>query len=130
MYKSYFCFLMISQIIRKTFIDLNKLTKRSSTGFIIYCLNRFFLIDNLVVIFILCSISNVKLYDFYFYSPEESNRYSINCFPKDNANQKPRNLRKLENERQLSLHNGGQTQFTVTHDCAILVQLHHLFIPR
>ncbi|CAF3829646.1 unnamed protein product [Rotaria sordida] len=48
------------------------------------------------------------------FSPSEANRYSINCFPKENARQKPRNLKKLEDERQLSLKKGGRAQFTMT----------------
>lgn len=48
------------------------------------------------------------------FSPTEPNRYSIDCFPRENARQKPRNLKKLEDERQMSLKKGGRAQFTVT----------------
>ncbi|CAF4525334.1 unnamed protein product, partial [Rotaria socialis] len=47
------------------------------------------------------------------FSPVEPNRYSINCFPKENARQKPRGLKKLEDDRQLSMK-GGRAQFTMT----------------
>lgn len=49
-----------------------------------------------------------------FSSPTEPNRHSINCYPRENARQKPRNLKKLEDERQLSLKKGGRAQFTVS----------------
>ena len=52
----------------------------------------------------------------YFHSissPSEPNRHSINCFAHGNARQKPRNLKKLEDERQMSLKKGGRAQFTV-----------------
>jgi hypothetical protein len=69
------------------------------------------------------------------YSPSEPNRHSINCYPKENARQKPRNLKKLEDDRQMSLKKGGRAQFTVNkkfhcaiHDCAITK--YHLFISR
>ncbi|CAF1192809.1 unnamed protein product [Adineta steineri] len=48
------------------------------------------------------------------FSPAEPNRYSVNCYPKENARQKPRNLKKLEDERQMSLKKGGRAQFTMT----------------
>ncbi|UJR36910.1 hypothetical protein I4U23_029623 [Adineta vaga] len=48
------------------------------------------------------------------FSPSEVNRYNINCYPKENARQKPRNLKKLEDERQMSLKKGGRAQFTMT----------------
>ena len=48
------------------------------------------------------------------FSPAEPNRYSIQCYPHEKALQKPRNLMKLEKERQLSLKKGGGAQFTVS----------------
>jgi endoplasmic reticulum lectin 1 len=48
------------------------------------------------------------------FSPSEPNRHSINCYPKENARQKPRNLKKLEDDRQMSLKKGGRAQFTMT----------------
>ena len=69
----------------------------------------------------------------FSFSPSEPNRHSINCYPKENARQKPRNLKKLEEERQMSLKKGGRAQFTVKNDCAILgcaITFHDLFIPR
>ncbi|CAF0839133.1 unnamed protein product [Didymodactylos carnosus] len=44
----------------------------------------------------------------------ETIRQSISCYPKENARQKPRNLRKLEYEKQQSWKKGGRTQFTIT----------------
>ena len=43
----------------------------------------------------------------------EPNRHSINCYPRENARPKPRNLRRLEHDRQMSLKQGGRAQFTV-----------------
>ena len=67
-------------------------------------------------------------------SPTEANRYNINCYAKENARQKPRSLKNLEDERQMSLKKGGRAQFTVNkYDCAILdcaITTHDIFIPR
>ncbi len=79
-------------------------------------------------------IRSVNIYFFILlYSPSEPNRHSINCYPKENARQKPRNLKKLEDDRQMSLKKGGRAQFTVKNDCAILdcaITTHALFISR
>jgi hypothetical protein len=62
-----------------------------------------------------------------FSSPSEPNRHSINCYPKENARQKPRNLKKLEDDRQMSLKKGGRAQFTVNMIVQFfVVQLQHM----
>ena len=49
-----------------------------------------------------------------FFSPVEANRHTIDCYARENALQKPRNLNKLENERKLLSKVGGSgAQFTV-----------------
>ena len=51
------------------------------------------------------------------------NRHTINCYPKENALQKPRNLKKLEDERQISLKKGEGAQFTVRYSSILDIQL-------
>ncbi|CAF5133793.1 unnamed protein product, partial [Rotaria magnacalcarata] len=60
---------------------------------------------------VFCRLIVNKYNLFLFNSPAEPNRYSIDCFPKENARQKPRSLKKLEDDRQLSMK-GGRAQFT------------------
>ncbi|CAF1090766.1 unnamed protein product [Rotaria sordida] len=49
------------------------------------------------------------------FSPTESNRHTINCYPQENAPQKPRNLKKLEYEQEQLLSKQGEgAQFTMT----------------
>jgi hypothetical protein len=47
------------------------------------------------------------------FSPIVSNQHTINCYPQENALQKPKNLKKLEYERKLSSKAGNGAQFTV-----------------
>ena len=46
-------------------------------------------------------------------SSAEPNRHSINCYAQENAVGKPRNLKKLEHERQLASKKSEGAQFTV-----------------
>lgn len=48
------------------------------------------------------------------FSPSEPNQHDISCYPRENARQKPRNLKRLEDDRQLALKKGGRAQFTMT----------------
>ncbi|CAF3462684.1 unnamed protein product [Rotaria sp. Silwood1] len=49
------------------------------------------------------------------FNPAESNRHTINCYPQENAPQKPRNLKKLEYEQQQLISRTGEgAQFTMT----------------
>lgn len=50
---------------------------------------------------------------FYFFSLAEANRHTINCYPQENALQKPRNLKKLEKQHQSYSKTGTGAQFTV-----------------
>jgi hypothetical protein len=59
------------------------------------------------------TVSSSKLCNIPAFSPVESNRHTINCYPQEKALQKPRNLKKLEYERQLSLKTSSGAQFTV-----------------
>jgi len=59
------------------------------------------------------TVTSSKLCNIPAFSPLEPNRHTINCYPQEKALQKPRNLKKLEYERQLSLKTSGGAQFTV-----------------
>lgn len=49
------------------------------------------------------------------FSPVETNQHTIDCYARENALQKPRNLNKLEQERKLLSKIGGSgAQFTVS----------------
>jgi hypothetical protein len=59
------------------------------------------------------TVTSSRLCTIPAFSPVESNRYTIDCHPQENALQKPRNLKKLEQDGQLSSAKGGGAQFTV-----------------
>ena len=50
----------------------------------------------------------------FVFSPPDANRHTINCYAKENSDEKPRNLKRLEYDHQLLSKKGEGAQFTVS----------------
>lgn len=59
------------------------------------------------------TVTSSKLCNIPSFSWVEANRHTINCYPQENALQKPRNLKRLEIERDVLSKKSEGAQFTV-----------------
>ena len=59
------------------------------------------------------TVASSKLCSIPAFSPVDPNQHTINCYPQENALQKPKNLKKLERQQKLASKSGTGAQFTV-----------------